>query len=64
MRHRIDHPVPVGRTDATVTALSERRYEPPCLIRLGSLTELTHGATGSYSDGGGFQDNPGGSGGI
>ena len=43
---------------------AERSYEPPSITWLGTLSELTQGATGSYTDGGGFQDNPGGSGGI
>jgi hypothetical protein len=47
------------------SSLSNRaRYEPPGLTMLGTLAELTQGATGAFSDGGGFTDNPGGSGGI
>lgn len=44
-------------------AAGEPSYEPPVVTWLGTVAQLTRGATGSYGDMAGFQD-AGGSGGI
>ena len=59
---------PTASTDAPAiesesASAAKSSYEPPSLTWLGTVAQLTRGATGSYSDGAAFQD-AGGSGGI
>ncbi len=51
------HRSPDSPGDTFAGDVDAEAYEPPSLTLLGSLAQITAGASGSYSDGSGFMDS-------